>query len=149
MKIRLAPARQTTRIEEGVMGFTRSCTWSGNRLASRAGGFGRANPEHRCYPAIPMIGRHTAREYTVPAKLAGERLDRAIAALAPGVSRGEARRLIAAGVVFIDGKRTGIQSRGVRGGERLSWQQPAQPIAGQPAQRSPGQDRGEPALQPR
>ncbi len=65
-----------------------------------------------------------AREVTVPAELAGERLDRAIAALAPGVSRGEARRLIAAGVVFVDGKRSGIQSRLVRAGERLSWQSP-------------------------
>ncbi len=62
-----------------------------------------------------------AREVTVPETLAGERLDRAIAALAPEISRGEARRLIAAGVVFIDGKRTGIQSRSVRAGERLSW----------------------------
>jgi 23S rRNA pseudouridine1911/1915/1917 synthase len=65
-----------------------------------------------------------AREVIVPEALAGERLDRAIAALAPGVSRGEARRLIAAGVVFVDGKRTGIQSRLVRAGERLSWQPP-------------------------
>ena len=65
-----------------------------------------------------------AREVIVPEALAGERLDRAIAALAPGVSRGEARRLIAAGVVFVDGKRTGIQSRLVRAGERLSWQSP-------------------------
>ena len=57
------------------------------------------------------------------APLAGERLDRAMAALAPGLSRGEARRLIAAGVVFVDGKRTGIQSRQVRDGERISWNQ--------------------------
>lgn len=63
----------------------------------------------------------------MPEALAGERLDRAIAALAPGVSRGEARRLIAAGVVFVDGKRTGIQSRAVRAGERLSWQSPIAP----------------------
>lgn len=62
-----------------------------------------------------------AIEVTVPEALAGERLDRAIAALSPGVSRGEARRLIAAGVVFVDGKRTGILSRLVRAGERLTW----------------------------
>ncbi len=68
-----------------------------------------------------------AHEVTVPEALAGERLDRAIAALAPGVSRGEARRLIAAGVVFVDGKRTGILSRLVRAGERLTWQTPIAP----------------------
>jgi 23S rRNA pseudouridine1911/1915/1917 synthase len=68
-------------------------------------------------------------EILVPATLVGERLDRAMAALAPGVSRGEARRLIAAGVVFVDGKRTGIQSRVVRLGERLSWEVPAVPFS--------------------
>jgi 23S rRNA pseudouridine1911/1915/1917 synthase len=87
------------------------------------------------------MSRDPAREFTVPTDLAGERLDRAIAALAPGVSRGEARRLIAAGVVFVDGKRTGIQSRTVRGGERVSWEQPAQLPA--------GDDRGTPGAQPR
>jgi len=75
------------------------------------------------------MNQPTAREVIVPEALAGERLDRAIAALAPGVSRGEARRLIAAGVVFVDGKRTGIQSRPVRAGERLSWQSPIAPAA--------------------
>ncbi len=75
------------------------------------------------------MNQSAAREVTVPESLAGERLDRAIAALAPEVSRGEARRLIAAGVVFIDDKRTGIQSRPVRAGERLSWQSPAAPAA--------------------
>ena len=58
----------------------------------------------------------------------------AIAALAPEVSRGEARRLIAAGMVFVDGKRIGIQSRPVRAGERLSWA--SSPIA--PADRTAG-----------
>jgi 23S rRNA pseudouridine1911/1915/1917 synthase len=70
------------------------------------------------------MNRIPPREFTVPKSLHGERLDRAMAALAPGVSRGEARRLLAAGVVFIDGKRTGIQSRVVRDGERISWNQP-------------------------
>ncbi|HET6148981.1 MAG TPA: RluA family pseudouridine synthase [Polyangia bacterium] len=87
------------------------------------------------------MSRDSAREFTVPANLAGQRLDRAIAALASGVSRGEARRLIAAGVVFVDGKRTGIQSRVVRAGERVRWEQPAQPPA--------GEDRHEPGAQPR
>lgn len=59
--------------------------------------------------------------------VAGERLDRAIAALAPAVSRGEARRLIDAGVVFVGGRRTRISSRLVRAGETITWQQPARP----------------------
>ncbi len=75
------------------------------------------------------MSRTDAREVTVPESLAGERLDRAIAALAPGISRGEARRMISAGVVFVDGKRTGIQSRVVRAGERLSWQPPIALVA--------------------
>jgi 23S rRNA pseudouridine1911/1915/1917 synthase len=74
------------------------------------------------------MNRTPPREFTVTEALAGERLDRAIAALAPEVSRGEARRLIAAGVVFVDDKRTGIQSRLVRPGERLSWYQPARDL---------------------
>jgi 23S rRNA pseudouridine1911/1915/1917 synthase len=48
-----------------------------------------------------------------------------MAALAPGVSRGEARRLIAAGVVFVAGRRTHISSRSLREGERISWEPPA------------------------
>lgn len=62
----------------------------------------------------------------VTAAVAGERLDRAIAALA-AVTRGEARRLIDAGVVFVAGRRTRISSRLVRDGESISWQQPARP----------------------
>ena len=60
----------------------------------------------------------------VSAALAGERLDRAMAAVAPGLTRGEARRLIAAGVVFVAGRRTGIASRQVREGETLTWNDP-------------------------
>jgi len=68
---------------------------------------------------------------SVPEPLAGERLDRAIAALTPTITRGEARRLIAAGVVFVGGRRTRISSRLVRAGEEIAWQQPArQPPAG-------------------
>jgi len=83
------------------------------------------------------MSRTDAREVTVPESLAGERLDRAIAALAPGISRGEARRLIAAGVVFVDDKRTGIQSRVVRAGERLHWESPLAPHSGAAAARRP------------
>lgn len=63
--------------------------------------------------------------FIVPATLDGERLDRAMAAVAAGLTRGEARRLIAAGVVFVGGRRTGIASRSVRAGDRLSWSTPA------------------------
>ena len=48
-----------------------------------------------------------------------------MAALAEGVSRMEARRLIAAGVVFIGGRRTRISSRLVRVGEEIRWEPPA------------------------
>jgi 23S rRNA pseudouridine1911/1915/1917 synthase len=68
--------------------------------------------------------RSTRQDFVVPADLAGERLDRAMARLAPGVTRGEARRLIAAGVVFVGDRRTGICSLAVRAGERLHWEEP-------------------------
>ncbi|MES1172391.1 MAG: RluA family pseudouridine synthase [Bacteroidota bacterium] len=84
------------------------------------------------------MARQPPTSLTVTAALTGERLDRAIAALAPDVSRGEARRLIAAGVVFVAGKRTGISSRAVRAGERITWENPA------PAR--PAGLRGEPRL---
>jgi 23S rRNA-/tRNA-specific pseudouridylate synthase len=71
------------------------------------------------------MNRPAPHRFTVPGSLAGERLDRALAALGPGVSRGEARRLIAAGVVFVGGRRTGICSRLVRAGEQISWEAPA------------------------
>jgi 23S rRNA pseudouridine1911/1915/1917 synthase len=71
------------------------------------------------------MARPPATNLIVPAALAGERLDRAIAALGSNVSRGEARRLIAAGVVFVAGRRTGISSRQVRQGESISWEVPA------------------------
>lgn len=75
-------------------------------------------------------------DFLVPAELAGERLDRAMARVAPGVTRGEARRLIAAGVVFLGGRRTGISSRAVRAGERLQWDAPSTaPVAEGPAPR--------------
>jgi len=68
-------------------------------------------------------------DFVVPTELAGERLDRAMSAVAENVSRGEARRLIAAGVVFVGDRRTGICSRRVRAGERVSWNLPSKPFA--------------------
>ena len=47
-----------------------------------------------------------------------------MARIAPGLTRGEARRLIAAGVVFVGGRRTGICSLAVHAGERLQWDEP-------------------------
>lgn len=64
-----------------------------------------------------MIGS-TDREFVVRGT-APERLDRAIAAGLPGLSRGEARRRIAAGAVFVNGRRCRIASREVREGDRI------------------------------
>jgi 23S rRNA pseudouridine1911/1915/1917 synthase len=49
---------------------------------------------------------------------AGERLDRFIAARG-GISRGEARRALDAGGVFVDGKRCKIAARGVHPGQQI------------------------------
>lgn len=59
-----------------------------------------------------------------------ERLDRALAQLVPELSRGEARRLIAAGSVFVDGARCRVASRMVSAGARLR-------MAGETAETSP------------
>ena len=48
-----------------------------------------------------------------------ERLDRALASLAPGLSRRQARVLIAEGAVFVDGRRCRVASRQVVPGARL------------------------------
>ncbi len=66
--------------------------------------------------------------HEVPAALARERLDRAIAALA-GWSRGQARRCIAAGGVYLDRKRVRTASRELRAGQiiELWWADPPEP----------------------
>jgi 23S rRNA pseudouridine1911/1915/1917 synthase len=97
-----------------------------------------SRPLYRRLGASAIMARPPPTNLIVPEALAGERLDRAIAALAAEVSRGEARRLIAAGVVFVAGRRTGISSRPVRAGELISWESPARP-------RGPGQY-GEPHI---
>jgi 23S rRNA pseudouridine1911/1915/1917 synthase len=56
--------------------------------------------------------------HTVPADLA-DRLDRTLPRLVPDLSRGAARRLIAAGAVFLNGRRCRVASRTVRPGDRL------------------------------
>lgn len=50
---------------------------------------------------------------------ADDRLDRVLAALLPDTSRGAARRLIADGRVFVDGRRCRVASRPVRAGNVL------------------------------
>ena len=57
---------------------------------------------------------------TVPDGQPTDRLDRVLAALA-GVSRGEARRWLDAGAVFVDGKRCRVSSRPISSGVRLQW----------------------------
>ncbi|HET7826293.1 MAG TPA: S4 domain-containing protein, partial [Anaeromyxobacter sp.] len=49
----------------------------------------------------------------------GERLDRFIAARG-GISRGEARRALDAGGVFLEGRRCKVASRAVRAGQSVS-----------------------------
>jgi len=61
----------------------------------------------------------------VPAELAGDRLDRALARLAPTMSRGQARRLIDEGCVFVAGKRTRLCGRLLVEGETLDVYRPA------------------------
>ena len=48
-----------------------------------------------------------------------DRLDRVLARLVPATSRGAARRLIADGRVFVDGRRCRVASRTVRAGSVL------------------------------
>lgn len=58
-------------------------------------------------------------EHTVPPDLAGERLDRACAALVSELSRGAARRAIEAGAVTVDGQRVRACGRRLSPGARL------------------------------
>lgn len=58
------------------------------------------------------------RNVTCPAG-ADDRLDRVLAALLPDTSRGAARRLIADGRVFVDGRRCRVASRSVHAGNVL------------------------------
>jgi RluA family pseudouridine synthase len=64
----------------------------------------------------------------IPAHQADQRLDRAIAVLS-GWSRGEAKRCIARGGVYLDRKRVRVASRKVRAGQRLElwWADPPEP----------------------
>ncbi len=55
----------------------------------------------------------------VPQTLHGERLDRVLPALVPGLSRRSARERITDGSVFVEGRRIRVQSRPVKRGERI------------------------------
>jgi len=64
---------------------------------------------------------------------AGERLDRALPALAPQLSRSRARQLIEGGSVFVDGRRVRVCSRTVSEGQRIVCHELAAPAeAGEP-----------------
>jgi 23S rRNA pseudouridine1911/1915/1917 synthase len=58
--------------------------------------------------------------FTVGDGEAGLRLDQALAAKVPGLSRRRARLLLDIGGVFVDGKRTKVAGRLVRAGEKVS-----------------------------
>lgn len=55
----------------------------------------------------------------VPPALAGQRLDKALAALVDDVSRGKARKLIGAGAVYLGEQRCRVASRAVEAGDHL------------------------------
>lgn len=65
----------------------------------------------------PSAAAEDAREFVFRGQPA--RLDQAIAASLAGVSRGQARRLIGAGAVFLEGRRCRVASRLVRSGDRV------------------------------
>jgi len=69
-------------------------------------------------------------QVSVPREMTGERLDRALAALVAGLSRGEARRLIDAGCVFVDKHRVRLCGKPVKAAETLVAYRPAQPSKG-------------------
>jgi 23S rRNA pseudouridine1911/1915/1917 synthase len=65
------------------------------------------------------ISRSVVHKVVVSDELDGERLDKALAALVPAVSRTLARKAIGAGAVRVDGKRVRIASRPVNRGSRI------------------------------
>jgi len=66
--------------------------------------------------------------FQIPARLSGERLDKAVAALS-GWSRGEAKRCIARGGVYLARKRVRVAARAVETGQALElwWADPPEP----------------------
>jgi len=71
------------------------------------------------------------RTYVLPSSLDGVRLDQALAALAPGLSRRSARELIAQGAVYVGGRRCRVVSRPVGAGAAIAVEEPGRfPVGG-------------------
>lgn len=74
------------------------------------------------------------RSFTVPESLAWERLDKALATLAPDLSRRSLRALLQRGGVYVDGRRCRMASRPVAAGTRVDVEEgpgsawPANPV---------------------
>lgn len=82
-----------------------------------------------------------SRPFLIDAASAGKRLDQAIAAALPGVSRSEARRLIDLGAVYVDRRRHKRASTVVEAGQEVEvYAAPAAPLppASQAAPAGPG-----------
>jgi 23S rRNA pseudouridine1911/1915/1917 synthase len=69
---------------------------------------------------------------TVPEAMARERLDRALAALCPELSRTRARKLVEGGSVFVDGQRVRVCSRGVHPGQVITCYELSAPSGAEP-----------------
>jgi 23S rRNA pseudouridine1911/1915/1917 synthase len=75
--------------------------------------------------------------YAVPPELAGQRLDVALARLAPGLTRARAQRLVEGGHVRVDGRAAAKPAARLRGGEALEVEAPAPEPSGLVAQDLP------------
>ena len=75
------------------------------------------------YPPVPArrasVRAVKTRTFIVPEELSGERLDVVLARLAPDLSRRQVRRMVDAGSVFLDGRRSQVCSRSVRAGTAI------------------------------
>ncbi len=78
------------------------------------------------------MGEGMTTRFRVDRGLDGTRLDVAIVQGAPSISRRRARRLIAAGSVFVGGQRVRVQSRVVRAGQEIRIEDAAAPAAAVP-----------------
>lgn len=78
----------------------------------------RRDRKSRRDPPPPAPGAEQAK-LIVPPELAGERMDRIIAAVVPGVSRTLARRIIDQGGVLMGGRRCRVASRALNAGETV------------------------------
>lgn len=70
------------------------------------------------------------RSFTVPKELDGERLDKALAALAGDLSRRAAREALQRGGVYLEGTRCRTASRPVRAGTRIGLEEAVRPPEG-------------------